>query len=99
MSILEAWSFKKYTMYSEACNLSIAFDINAAKKIYTDEASMANSLNTLFETSLEELETIGRLAYGLASSQFNWDTVVRNLILMYKWVLGKVPKPEFIYLE
>ncbi|WP_084757736.1 glycosyltransferase [Spirosoma luteum] len=98
MAVLEAWSYKKYTLISDACNLNIGFEFDAAYRIETDEMSLISSLNELFITPHSKLIDVGLRAFDLVASKFTWKKVSDDMLLLYKWVSGKCSKPDFVRL-
>lgn len=99
MAVLEAWSYKKYTLITDGCNLPEAFQVNASRRIEVDQDNLVNSLNTLFNTPQSEIDTVSYNGYNLVVSNYTWDSVVHKMSLLYKWVLGQSPKPDFVHLN
>lgn len=99
MAILEAWSFKKFSIFTEECNLPIAFEQNVALKISTDVESIKTGLNSLFDMSEQERINKGELSYRLVANQFTWDNVAERFDILYRWVIAGGPKPNFVILD
>ncbi len=97
MSILEAWSYKLPVVMTKFCNLPEGFESNAALKIDLNPEDIARNLKKLFEMNETERIAMGENGYRLVKSQFTWHTIAEKTENMYRWLLGKDSKPEFVY--
>ncbi|HEY2329062.1 MAG TPA: glycosyltransferase [Verrucomicrobiae bacterium] len=93
MVVLEAWANAKPVVMTPECNLPEGFQVGAAIKVETDEASMAAGLNELFCMTAEERATMGNRARNLVVEKFTWPRVAGQVEEVYEWMLGGGAKP------
>lgn len=98
MTVLEAWSWHKPALITPHCHLPEGYQNNAAIYIEDNIESVEQGLVKLFTMSEKDLQVMGDNAYKLVKNQFSWDAAAKKLLLTYEWVLGKIEKPDFIYL-
>lgn len=98
MTVLEAWSWHKPTLITPHCHLPEGYQNNAAIYIEDNIESVEHGLVKLFTMSEKDLQVMGDNAYKLVKNQFTWDAAAKKLILTYEWILGKIEKPDFIFL-
>lgn len=99
MTVLEAWSYGLPVLMTKECNLDIGFKENAAVEIDASIISIKNGIQKLIDLPNSELVRIGSNGYNLVRREFTWDDVSQKMIETYKWVLGEVDRPDFIYLD
>jgi glycosyltransferase involved in cell wall biosynthesis len=96
MTILEAWSYGLPVLMTSQCNLSEGFISRAAIKINTNSASIRFGLLELFKMRDKDLIKMGRNGQSLVIKKFGWDYVAKEMLSVYKWILGKGRKPKCI---
>lgn len=96
MAALEAMSYGLPCLLSQACNLSEAYEINAAIKSEPESAGLIYSLESLFALNEEECAQMGRAGKFLVSSKYNWNVVAGQFAQLYEWVLGLRGQPDFV---
>jgi poly(glycerol-phosphate) alpha-glucosyltransferase len=97
MVVLEAWANGKPVMMTPECNLPEGFAAEAAVRIETNPDSIARGLQALFSMSARERREMGGRGLQLASTQFSWKFVARQLKHVYDWMLGGGLPPDCIY--
>lgn len=98
MSVLEAWSYRLPVLMTEHCNLPEGFAAEAAIRIGTDVESIAEGLHQLLQSTIPDLQSIGRNGRALVESQFTWPQVAAQMKEVYEWVLGGGPAPSSVVL-
>ena len=96
MSLLEAWSYCLPVLMTPECNLPEGFAADAAIRIDTGIASIAEGLNTLFQMRECDLSAMGESGYQLMRERFTWQIVSRQMRDVYDWVLGGGDLPECV---
>lgn len=96
MVILEAWAYGKPVLMTLQCNLTEGFAAKAAIQIEPGVESIAAGLNTLFQSSISDLESTGSRGRALVAAHFNWSRCARELVEVYRWLLGSGAKPECV---
>jgi poly(glycerol-phosphate) alpha-glucosyltransferase len=93
MSVLEAWSYQLPVLMTDHCNLPEGFANDAALRISTDVESIVEGLHQLLQSSILDLQSIGRNGRSLVERQFTWPQVAIQMKEVYEWVLGGGPRP------
>lgn len=97
MTVLEAWSWKLPVIMTEKCNLPEGFSNNAAIKIEDTVESTKQGIIRLLNMSDSERTNMGNNGYKLVKEQFTWNTSAKKMIEVYKWLINKSNKPNFVY--
>lgn len=97
MSVLEAWAYELPVVMTEFCNIPEGFERNCAIKIETTPSDICEKLIALFQMSETELAEMGKRGQDLVSQCFTWEVVAKQTIDLYKYLLGEIPKPSFVY--
>lgn len=95
MSVLEAWAYGLPVFMTEACNLSVGFEANAAFEITTEPNAMANTLAQCLSDDAA-LMRVGAAGRQLVAGHYQWSTVVDRTSELYSWVIGGGPRPTFV---
>lgn len=96
MVILEAWAYGKPVLMTPQCNLPEGFAAGAAIRIEPNAESMAQGLHTLFQSSSSDLQSTGSRGRALVAARFNWARCAREMVEVYRWLLGSGAKPECV---
>ncbi len=96
MTILEAWSYSLPVIMTPECNLSDAFECNAAIKVNTRVDSILTGLHHMIELNEEDLLRIGSNGRNLVEQKYSWSNIVKEMMSVYKWVLGGGSRPDSI---
>jgi poly(glycerol-phosphate) alpha-glucosyltransferase len=97
MVVLEAWANGKPVLMTPECNLPEGFAAEAAVRVETNPDSIARGLQTLFSMSANDRHAMGGRGLQLASTQFSWKFVARQLKYVYDWMLGGGAPPDCVY--
>ena len=96
MVILEAWAYGKPVIMTDACNLAEAFATNAALRIEPSAESIARGLDTLFQSSIADLQSTGLRGRALVAERFAWPKVAEGMKTVYGWLLGGGTAPDCV---
>jgi glycosyltransferase involved in cell wall biosynthesis len=97
MTVLEAWAHGLPVFMTRECNLAEGFREGAAVEITMDPDGLARTLaNGLCQANLQAMGTRGR---ALVAAHFSWSSIADDLLLVYKWLARKAPKPECVRLD
>ncbi|MEA3188605.1 MAG: hypothetical protein QOD99_2435 [Chthoniobacter sp.] len=94
--ILEAWSHGMPVLMTSECNLPEGFSAGAAIQISTDVAGIASGLTDLFAMADEHRVEMGRRGRDLVQQYFAWEKIGREMLAVYRWILGLRAKPESV---
>jgi poly(glycerol-phosphate) alpha-glucosyltransferase len=96
MAILEGWGAGKPVVMTDACNLSVGFREGAAVRIEPNPESIAHGLRDLWALSDDERATMGRHGLRLATRDYSWENVARDVREVYAWLTGAGPRPATV---
>ena len=98
MSVLEAWSYRLPVLMTDHCNLPEGFLTDAALRIGTDVASIAEGMRLLFRSPTSDLRSLGANGRQLVSERFTWPQIAAQMKEVYEWVLGGGVVPDCVCL-
>jgi len=93
MAVLEAWAYELPVLMTAHCNLPEGFAANAAIRIGTDAASIAEGMRELFAKSDADRLAMGNAGRALVEERFTWPRVAAQMKEVYEWMLGGGEKP------
>lgn len=96
MTVLEAWAHGLPVLMTPACNLPEGFTAGSALEIGTDPGMLASALTDFLKRGPEEHAAMGRRGIQLASQQFNWGRIAREMAAVYRWINGQGGRPECV---
>jgi len=96
MSVLEAWAFRLPVLMTDHCNLPEGFLSDAALRIGTDAASIAEGMRLLLQSPIHDLRSLGTNGRALVERQFTWPMVAAQMKLVYEWLLGGGREPSTV---
>ena len=96
LTVLEAWSCCLPVLMTPQCNLPEGFAASAAIRIAPEVVSIASGLSELLRMNDSERALMGARGYELVKTRFTWPTIAREMLAVYRWVLGQGEKPRCI---
>lgn len=96
MAVLEAWSHGLPVFKTRSCNIPEGFEAGAAIEITTDVDYLAKCFAQHLESP--DLQNIGDAGRRLVETRFTWPLIAKELLAVYRWLLGDVPQPRCIEL-
>ena len=96
MAVLEAWSHGLPVVMTKECNLVEGFSAGAALEIGTASPGIHVGLDLLFSMSVEQRQTMGKHGRRLCSDQFSLTRSNGMLQAVYRWILGRSPRPDCV---
>lgn len=99
MAVLEGWSYSLPVLMTSQCNLPEGFAANAAIRIEPEVSSITEGLRALFAMDDDSLQSMGSRGRRLAEQRFNWSTIGKETVNVYRWVLGQGPQPDCVHLK
>ncbi|WCJ59712.1 glycosyltransferase [Fontisphaera persica] len=99
LAVLEAWSYGKPVIMTEACNLPEGFTAGAAIKVEPEPGSIAMGIRQLMEMSDKEREMMGQKGRRLVEQRFTWPKIAEEMKSVYDWLLGGGPPPNCVILS
>src|SRR5580658_4163801 len=99
MVVLEAWAHRLPVLMTHQCNLPEGFASRAAVQIKPEVGSIAAGLKTLFALPDHERLAMGARGQQLVEERFRWPHIAKQMLMVYRWVLGQGPKPGCVISE
>ena len=99
MAVLEAWAYELPVVLTKHCNLEIGLEYNAAISVETEPISISNGLDELFSLSDAQRSSMGKAGRDLVANHFSWDSVAKDMIGVYEWIIGGGPAPPCVVEE
>ena len=103
MAVLEAWAYGLPVLMTDHCNLPEGFAANAALRIGTDVASIAEGLRELLSLPTTDngqrttsLASMGMRGRRLVEVRFTWPQVAAQMKSVYDWLVGGGPRPDCV---
>jgi glycosyltransferase involved in cell wall biosynthesis len=96
VAVLEAWAWRLPVLMTPQCNLPEGFAEGAAIRADHDVESLSQGLRTLFTMSKSERKQMGARGRRLVEQRFSWPSVTKQIISVYRWVLGGGPRPDCV---
>lgn len=94
MSVLEAWSYGLPVLMTDFCNLPEGFAVDAAIRIGTDVASIADGMRNFLRSPTSDLRSLGSNGRALVERQFAWPQIATQMKEVYDWMLGGGDAPD-----
>lgn len=98
MAVLEAWAHRLPVLMTHHCNLPEGFTAAAALPLNTDPESIAAQLTVLTGMGETRRRAIGAAGAELVARQFTWPAVTREMLNVYRWLLGRAERPSCVQL-
>lgn len=99
MAILEAWAYKIPVIMTKACNLSEAFELQAAIEIDTNPDSIAIGIQKIINANNTEINLIKKAAFKILKEKYTWGNASKAMLSVYRWLLGNEKKPNCVILD
>jgi glycosyltransferase involved in cell wall biosynthesis len=99
MSVLEAWSYRKPTIITTACNLPEGLAYSATIECTPNEEGLVTALTQLFALNEHERMTLADNAQRLVETKFTWPIVAKKTMDVYHWLLGQAEMPDTVLLD
>ena len=99
MVVLEAWACSLPVLMTPRCNLPEGFEAQAALRIDLEPECIAQGLATLFAMPDHERTALGKRGRALVEQRFNWFNIARQMLSVYRWVLGRGDQPNCVLMD
>jgi poly(glycerol-phosphate) alpha-glucosyltransferase len=96
LAALDAWAYGKYSLLTEACNLSDGIHAGVSCKIEPDPDSIAEGLKYLFTLDHSDLHDLGAKARAFVSREYSWKVMAEKMSQVYQWISGNMSQPKEI---
>jgi poly(glycerol-phosphate) alpha-glucosyltransferase len=96
MAVLEAWSYGLPVIMTPQCNLPEGLAADAALRIGSSPADIADGLRRLFAMAEGDRREMGKRGRRLVEERFAWPCIAEEMKAVYEWVLGGGPAPACV---
>ncbi len=99
MAALEAMSHGVPVLVTEPCGLPEVKQYGAGLEVKTSVDDLGAGLLKMMAMTIEERKSMGEKAYSLVATRFQWESVARELVRVYRWILGQSPAPPSVQFD
>lgn len=96
MAVLEAWSYGKPVLMTDACNLEIGFSRGAAARMGATQDSAVRDLAAYLAMPPSALIEMGGHGRALVAEHFTWCEVAMRFMQLYRWSAGDAAAPDYL---
>ena len=96
MAVLEAAASALPVLLTGQCNLPGLARAGAAIEVASESTEIQAGLQQLLSLSDLQRKSMGRRGRELMESTYTWDSVARQMLLVYQWLAGNSPRPECV---
>lgn len=98
LAVLEAWAHGLPVLMTPACNLPEGFAHGAALSAEPGSETMAQALRVLCAMPEGERRAMGARGAALVATRFTWAGVAARMAEVYRWLLGRAPRPASVHI-
>ncbi|MBK8805097.1 MAG: glycosyltransferase [Bacteroidales bacterium] len=99
MSVVESLALKIPVIASNTTPWDDLEIYNCGWWIDNSISSIANTLDKVFSTSIQELKQMGENGRSLIEKKYSTQAVTKQMVQVYNWILNNEVKPDFVYLD
>ncbi|MFO0697961.1 MAG: glycosyltransferase [Nitrospira sp.] len=96
VAVLEAWSYGLPVLITPACNIPEGYACHAAVHILPQVEAIENGLLKLIVMTDLQRQSMGRQGRRLVETQFTWERAARDMVAVYRWILGEGSRPACV---
>jgi len=99
VALLEAMDAGLPVVITKSCNFPAAEDSGAGFAVDPDVESLTAGLAKMLKTSDDQRSEMGTRGASLVRSNYSWDSVAREMLEVYRWVLGQRDAPQCVRMD
>ena len=99
MAVLEAAASRLPVLLTPQCNFPELTAAGGAIEVQPDMESCEAGLRRMFSYSDGERKSMGARGCELIRKNYTWPAIAAQMATVYAWLLGQVPKPEFVWVN
>ena len=99
VALLEAMAAGLPVVITKSCNFPVAGDVRAGFVVDGDVESLAAGLAKMLKTPDDQRSEMGARGASLVRSNYSWDSVAREMLEVYRWVLGRRDAPQCVRMD
>jgi len=99
VALLEAMVAGLPVVITKSCNFPYAEDLGAGFIVDGDVESLSAGLAKMLKTPDDRRSKMGASGAALVRSKYSWDFVAREMLEVYKWVLGRRDAPQCVRMD
>ncbi len=96
MAILEAAAAGLPVLLTRECNFPELAKSSAAVEISPDVLGIEAGLRQVLGLTEDQRKAMGNHGRTLIRKSYTWPAIAKQMCLLYDWILGNGPKPEFV---
>ena len=99
VALLEAMAAGLPVVITKSCNFPAAEDSGAGFAVDPDVESLTARLAKMLKTPDDRRSEMGDCGASLVHSTYSWDSVAREMLEVYRWVLGRRDAPPRVRMD
>ena len=99
VALLEAMAAGFPVVITKSCNFPAAEDSGAGFAVDPDVESFTAGLAKMFKTPDDRRSEMGACGASLVRGTYSWDSVAREMLEVYRWVLGRRDAPPRVRMD
>jgi poly(glycerol-phosphate) alpha-glucosyltransferase len=99
VALLEAMAARLPVVITDTCNFPAAEDSRAGFVVEPDVESLAAGLAQILKTPDDQRAEMGARGASLVGGKYSWDSVAREMLEVYRWVLGLREAPQCVRMD
>jgi len=99
IALLEAMAAGLPVVITRSCNFPAAKESGAGFVVDPDAESLAAGLAKMLKTPDAQRSEMGARAADLVRADYSWDSVAREILEVYKWMLGRRDAPQCVRMD
>jgi glycosyltransferase involved in cell wall biosynthesis len=99
VALLEAMAAGLPVVITKSCNFPAAGDSRAGFVVDPDVESLAAGLARMLTTPDDRRAEMGARGARMVRGEYSWDSVAREMLEVYRWVLGRRDAPQCVRMD
>ena len=99
MGLLEAMAYRLPVLVTRQCNFAEVETAGTGILVDKDPDSIREGLGTMLSLNEAKRNEMGANGRQLVEERFKWETVARNTVAVYHWILERGPKPDCVRVD
>ena len=99
VALLEAMAAGLPVVITKSCNFPAAGDSRAGFVVDGNVESLSAGLAKMLKTPDNRRSEMGARAAALVRGRYSWDSVAREMLEVYRWILGRRDAPQCVRMD
>lgn len=99
VALLEAMGSGLPVVITESCNFPQIEACGAGLVVDSDAASLAGGMAKMMDASVDRRRRMGAAGAELIADRYSWDSLAREMLGVYRWLVGQSDAPKCVRLD